>query len=70
MKFFRTTKFIHLPISMAGYLIWFIGLAFLITVFISIDKGSHSVSDTIYGIFPFFASVFLLIEWFTSKTSD
>lgn len=70
MKIFRKSKYINIPQSLAGYLVWFSAVAFLVTVFIAVDKDSHSVSDTIYGIFPYFASTFLLVEWFASKTSD
>lgn len=70
MKLFRKGKFVHTPISLTGYAIWLIAVIFLVTVFVAVDNDSHSVSDTLYGIFPYFASTFLLVEWFASKTSD
>ena len=69
MSIFRKSKYLHIPVSLAGYLIWLIAVVFLVTVFIAVDKDSHSASDSLYGIFPYFASTFLLIEWFASKTS-
>mgnify|MGYP000887062207 CR=1 FL=1 len=69
MKFFRKGRYIYIPNSLGGYLIWLVAIVFLITVFVAIDKDSHSASDTLYGIFPYFVSTFLMIEWFASKTS-
>lgn len=70
MKLFRKSKYIHIPNSFTGYIVWAFAVIFIVTVFFAVDKDSHSVSDTMYGIFPYFASTFLLIEWFASKTSS
>jgi hypothetical protein len=70
MKLFRKNRFVHTPTSVASVVIYLAAVIFLITVFIAIDKDSDSVSDTLYGIFPFFVSTFLLIEWFASKTDS
>ena len=43
---------------------------FAATCFIAIDRHSHSVSDTLYGVFPFFAGVFLLVDWIAGRTSN
>lgn len=69
MKWFNKTKFIHLPSSPAGFIIYTLAILFLITVFVAVDRNSHSVSDTFYGIFPYFVSTFLLVEWLADKTS-
>jgi len=34
-----------------------------------VDRHSHSASDTLYGIFPSFACIFLLLEWIAGKMS-
>jgi hypothetical protein len=39
-------------------------------VFLAIDRKSHSVSDTLYGVFPFFACAFLLFDWIAGRTCD
>jgi len=70
MKLFRKTRFAHIPATLAGYVVWLLAAVFLATVFIAVDKDSHSVSDTFYGVFPYFASTFLLVEWFASKTAQ
>lgn len=70
MKLFKRTKIIYIPASLIGLLIWLIAAVFLLTVFMAVDRGSQSVSDTLYGVFPYFASTFLLIEWLASKLSN
>ncbi len=47
----------------------FLALAFCVNVFIAIDRHSHSVSDTLYGVFPFFTCTFLLLDWLARNTS-
>ncbi len=44
-------------------------LAFCVQVFMAIDHRSHSVSDTLYGIFPYIVPSFLVLLWIASKTS-
>jgi hypothetical protein len=42
---------------------------FGINIFLAIDRHSHSVSDTLFGVFPFFACTFLLVDWLARSTS-
>ena len=44
--------------------------AFCLTVFRAVDRHSHSVSDTLYGVFPFFVCTFLLLDWIGGRTTD
>jgi len=39
-------------------------------VFLAVDRHSHSASDTLYGIFPYFVCAFLLIDWVAGRTSN
>ena len=43
------------PVSLPGWLATLLALAFCANVFWAIDRHSHSVTDTLYGVFPFFA---------------
>ncbi len=43
---------------------------FCITVFTAVDRHAHSVSDTLYGIFPHFVCTFLLLDWIGGRTSE
>jgi len=67
---FKPVGWFYLPVSLPGILIAFVSLAFCAQVFMAVDRHSHSVSDTLYGIFPFFACAFLLFDWIAGRTSD
>ena len=66
---FKRLGWFHFPISFPGTVIFLAAAAFCINVFVAIDRHSHSVSDTLYGVFPFFACTFLLIDWIARSTS-
>lgn len=68
-NWFRKFGWIHVPISIQGWVIWILSIAFLANTFMAIDHASHSVSDTLYGIFPFWVPTILLAEWLAGKTS-
>jgi hypothetical protein len=68
-KWFRRHGWFYLPLSAAGVIAWVLAGVFCLTVFLAIDRHSHSVSDTLYGIFPFFVCTFLLLDWLGSRTS-
>ena len=56
--------------SWQGALLLFLVAVFCIQVFVAVDRHSHSVSDTLYGIFPYFVPALMLLNWVASKTSD
>ena len=66
---FKRFGWIHLPTSVPGALVSLAAALFCINVFVAIDRHSHSVSDTLYGVFPFFACTFLLVDWIARNTS-
>jgi hypothetical protein len=66
---FKRFGWFHLPISVAGTVVSLVAVAFCINVFLAIDRQSHSVSDTLYGVFPFFACTFLLYDWIARSTN-
>jgi hypothetical protein len=65
---FKRSGWFYLPVSLPGILIMLAALGFCIQVFLAIDRKSHSVSDTLYGVFPFFVCTFLLLDWVASRT--
>jgi len=69
MQWFKPWGWIHRPASIAGALVTLAAAAFCVNVFIAVDRHSHSVSDTLYGIFPFVVPTLILLEWVASKTS-
>ena len=67
---FKRFGWIHLPISVTGCLVCLAAAVFCVNVFLAIDRHSHSVSDTFYGVFPFFACTFLLVDWIARSTTQ
>ena len=65
---FKRVGWLHLPVSIPGAIITLLALAFCAQVFLAIDRHSHSVSDTFYGVFPYFACAFLLFDWIAGRT--
>jgi len=68
-KFFRRVGWFYAPVSLGGFILAFLATAFCVSVFLAVDRHSHSASDTLYGVFPFFACTFLLLDWVASRTS-
>jgi hypothetical protein len=66
---FKPWGWIHRPVSWQGVVVVLFAAAFCVNVFIAVDRRSHSVSDTLYGIFPFVVPCLLVLEWIASKTS-
>ena len=67
-NWFKRVGWIHLPVSVPGAIIALLALAFCAQVFFAIDRNSHSASDTLYGVFPYFACAFLLYDWIAART--
>jgi hypothetical protein len=68
-NWFKRGGWFYFPISIPGAVVWMVAAAFCVTVFLAMDRHSHSASDTLYGIFPFFACTFLLLDWIGGRTS-
>jgi len=66
---FRSWGWIHRPTSVEGVLLVLVTLAFCVRVFLAVDRRSHSVSDTLYGVFPFIVPALMVLEWVAGKTS-
>ncbi len=67
-KLFKPMGWLFLPASPAGFLIVGLALAFCVHIFLAVDGRSHSVSDTLYGVFPYFVCSFLLVNWVAVRT--
>jgi len=70
ISWFKPWGWIYRPISWQGFLACLVALAFGIQVFIAVDRNSHSVSDTLYGIFPYVIPCLMILYWVASKTSS
>jgi hypothetical protein len=58
------------PLSWQGILLVLFAVAFRVQVFLAIDRQSHPVSETLYGVFPYVVPALILLYWAASKTSD
>jgi hypothetical protein len=69
MPWFKRIGWFYLPASGVGVIITLMAFSFCAQVFLVVDRRSHSVTDTLYGVFPFFICTFLLLDWIASRTS-
>lgn len=67
---FKKCGWFYLPVSWPGAVTMILALLFCLNVFIAVDRRSHSVSDTLYGIFPFFGCCFLLVNWVAANSCE
>ena len=69
-SWFTRWGWVYRPVSWPGSALVLGSIAFCAQVFRAVDRHSHSASDTLYGVFPYFACCFLLLNWVASRTSD
>ena len=68
-NWFAPIGWFYRPRSAGGWIVTLAAFAFCVQVFIAVDRGSHSVSDTLYGVFPFVVPTVLLVNWIAFRTS-
>ena len=68
-RWFAPWGWAYRPIAWPGYLICLLVAAFACNTFLAVDRHSHSVSDTLYGIFPFWIPALLLLERIAAHSS-
>ena len=66
---FTRVGWFYLPCSVVGCVLYLLAAVFCATVFVAVDRRSHSASDTLYGIYPFFVATFLLLDWIARRLS-
>jgi len=69
-RWFAPWGWIYRPNSLEGVLLVLLALAFCVQVFVAVDRQSHSVSDTLYGVFPFVVPALIVLNWVAEKTSE
>lgn len=69
-KWFRQWGWVYRPASLLGWVVTLLAIAFCANVFWAIERHSHSASDTLYGVLPYFACTFLLLNWLAGKSGD
>ena len=68
MRWFKPVGLLFAPVSAAGWLITLMAFAFCAQVIWFADTRSHSVSDSIYGVFPFWVLTLLTLAWLADRT--
>jgi ABC-type uncharacterized transport system permease subunit len=69
MQWFKPWGWIYRPVSWQGAIVSALILAFCVQVFFAIDSRSHSVTDTLYNVFPYFVCSLVILNWVAGKTS-
>jgi hypothetical protein len=73
LMWFKRNGLFFLPASLPGWIILLTGFIYSVYSFISIDRRSHSVSDTLINfVFRLLIvlAVYSLIAWVTSRATD
>lgn len=68
-RWFVPWGWLYRPVTWQGVLLVLLAALFCLHVFVAVDRHSHSVSDTLDGLFPHVASSLVLLNWAASKTS-
>ena len=66
---FKEWSWGYYPVSWQGAVVTLLLVIFLAHIFIAVDGTSHSASDTLYGIFPFWVPAILVWLWIASCTA-
>lgn len=59
----------YLPNSWQGWVSYIPYVYFLVVAFQAVDRHSHSISDTVIGIVPYWVSAAVIMQWFASRKS-
>lgn len=65
---FKEWGWFYRPVAVPGWVAVALTVIFCLQVFGAIDRHSHSASDTLYGIFPYWVSACTLLAWVASRT--
>ncbi|MCL5669767.1 MAG: hypothetical protein M1423_00460 [Acidobacteria bacterium] len=68
-RWFKEWGWVYLPVSAMGWLAVFLVASFCVNTFLAVDAHSQSVSDTLYGIFPYWIPAVGVLDWVAGKTS-
>ena len=69
LRWFAPWGLLYRPLTWQAVLLLLMTTIFCVHIFLVVDHRSHSVSDTLYGVFPFVVPTLLVLERIASKTS-
>ena len=67
---FKKFGWFFLPTSILGWITVLLFGFLLATVVMAANRNSHSVSDMLYGIFPYAVCCFYVVNWIGSNASE
>ncbi|MFH0873680.1 MAG: hypothetical protein V1846_02450 [Candidatus Komeilibacteria bacterium] len=66
---FKPWGWIHRPVSLIGWIVTLLPVLFIISVFLALDRSSHSVTDLLYPFFIYFMATATLWNWIAGHSS-
>lgn len=66
---FRRTRYWYRPCHLIAWLILILAGIFCATVIVAINRHTHSVSDLLYGVFPYVTCTALIVDRIAERTS-
>jgi hypothetical protein len=70
MRWFKSFPALSSSLSRFGWIISMFAAAICLHTFWFVDGRSHSASDTLYGVFPYWVPTFLLWVWIDGRMSS
>ena len=68
-RWFVAWGWVYRSVTWQAFGLVLLAALFCVQVFWAVDRHAHSVSDTLYGIFPYVVPCLMLLNWAASKTS-
>jgi hypothetical protein len=68
MRWFKPLGLLFYPCSVMGWLFTLAALAFCAHIFLFVDARSHSVTDTLYDIYPYWLPTLVALGWIADRT--
>jgi hypothetical protein len=56
-------------VAWQGWALYVPFIYWLVSTFVTVDSSTHSVSDTIYGIIPYWVAGAVVLHWIAANTS-
>ena len=69
-KWFKRTGWFYIPVSIMGFVVTFLAIAFIVPVIMASNRTSHSISDELYQIFVYVTCTAFWWKWVAEKTSE
>ena len=68
-KWFKKVRWSYIPCKWQGWLLYIPMIIFLSTVVVNTNRNTHSVSDFLYQILPYFVCMGVIMHWIASNKS-